>query len=407
MPNLNALAGVENINSAMEYLNNHGYKVRPELFYTQQLLDTIRLDEAHYVHFRLADTSPIQGNAEKLQIRRWAPLKAHTTPLAEGVPPTSDKGSMESYEIGTFAYGRYMEFTDRVNFELIDPVIAHYTREYSLVAMETLDILARDTLLSIGQSFYANDRLAFKDLEIGDKPSLEDLRVIVLAMKKQLVQPRMNGRFHVIASPDFYFDMISDTLVEKYMTFNNTTHNMYDDGMLVPMFNLEFYETQAAEGISEYVDALGKLKLRVYRFNTDTDAYQYVDLDEDTYLTIEPGYDVDERTGYPGSFFPEKKTWDVAGYNEGLSEAEKAKGVYAPLKVDAVLVLGKDALIRTGLSGEDSAKTYVKPLGSAGVLDPIDQRQSIGFKINSVGFGSTRLEAVAVYYCVPTQSNLF
>lgn len=49
---------------------------------------------------------------------------------------------------------------------------------------------------------------------------------------------------------------------------------------------------------------------------------------------------------------------------------------------------------------------YVKPLGSAGVLDPIDQRQSIGFKINSVGFGSTRTEAVVVYHCVPTQANL-
>jgi hypothetical protein len=49
---------------------------------------------------------------------------------------------------------------------------------------------------------------------------------------------------------------------------------------------------------------------------------------------------------------------------------------------------------------------FVKPLGSAGVLDPIDQRQSIGFKINSVGFGSTRLEAVVRYLCVPTQLNL-
>ena len=49
---------------------------------------------------------------------------------------------------------------------------------------------------------------------------------------------------------------------------------------------------------------------------------------------------------------------------------------------------------------------YVKAKGSAGVLDPIDQRQSIGFKINSVGFGSTRLEAVVDYVCVPTQVNL-
>ena len=49
---------------------------------------------------------------------------------------------------------------------------------------------------------------------------------------------------------------------------------------------------------------------------------------------------------------------------------------------------------------------YVKPLGSTGVLDPIDQRQSIGFKINSVGFGSARTEAIVAYFNVPTQLNV-
>jgi hypothetical protein len=58
------------------------------------------------------------------------------------------------------------------------------------------------------------------------------------------------------------------------------------------------------------------------------------------------------------------------------------------------------------MSGESQAKMYVKPKGSAGVLDPIDQRQSIGFKINSVGFGSIRTEAIVDYMCVPTQANL-
>ena len=76
------------------------------------------------------------------------------------------------------------------------------------------------------------------------------------------------------------------------------------------------------------------------------------------------------------------------------------------MKIQHTIVLGKDALLRTGLSGEDNAKMYVKPLGSAGVLDPIDQRQSIGFKINSVGFGSTRLEAVVDYMNIPSQLNV-
>jgi hypothetical protein len=111
-----------------------------------------------------------------------------------------------------------------------------------------------------------------------------------------------------------------------------------------------------------------------------------------TYET-EDGYENDKRTGKPASYIPGQAKWTIP---EGWKE----------LKIQHTLILGKDALVRTGLSGEDNAKMYVKPLGSAGVLDPIDQRQSIGFKINSVGFGSTRLEAVVDYMNIPSQLNV-
>ena len=389
---LNALNPVANINSFIEYFTNHGYSIRPELFYDKQLLDTIRLDESHFVFYRLANTTPIQGNAEKLQIRRWAPLEAHTVPLAEGIPPMSDKGSMESYEIGTFSYGRYMEFTDRVDFETIDPVIAHYTKEYAIVAMETLDLLAREALTTVAQAAYAKARANFASLEIGDTPSLNDLRVIALSMKKQLVKPRNGNRYHVIGTPDFYFDMISDPLVEKYMTINQTTKGFYDDmGPIPPMFGLEFYETMHIDDSGEYTTTEGTF-LRVFKNESGT--YTYQNLNAETYrVNAEDNYVRDSRTGKKASYIPGRKVWNIP---ENFQE----------LKVHRIFVLGADCLTRTEIAGQGNAKMYVKPLGSAGVLDPIDQRQSIGFKINSVGFGSTRTEAVVCYYCVASQANL-
>ena len=343
--------------------------------------------------YRLANTTPIQGNAEKLQIRRWAPLEAHITPLAEGVPPMSDKGSMESYEIGTFSYGRYMEFTDRVDFETIDPVIAHYTQEYAIVAMETLDLLAREALTTVAQAAYANAKADFSALEIGDIPSLNDLRIIALSMKKQLVKPRNGNRYHVIGTPDFYFDMISDPLVEKYMTINQTTKGFYDDmGPIPPMFGLEFYETMHIDDSGEFTTSEGTF-LRTFKSN-DGGTYTYANLDAATYrVAAEDNYVRDSRTGMKASYIPNLTKWNIPA---GSSE----------LKVHRIFVLGADCLTRTEIAGQGNAKMYVKPLGSAGVLDPIDQRQSIGFKINSVGFGSTRTEAVVCYYCVPSQANL-
>lgn len=409
------------------------YALRPELFYTKQLLETIRLGADQYPYYKIAETSPIPDKSKKLQLRRWAPLQAHTTPLAEGIPPVSDKGSMETYEIETYAYGRYMEFTDRVDLDVIDPVIATYTKEYSIVAVETLDLLAREALLSVAQRDFAGQAANITDFtletnEDGTRniygPSIEDLRLIVLSMKKALVRPRLNGKFTVICSPEFVYDMITDPYVEKYMRYNNTTKPMFENSALVPMFDMEFAESMATLNSGEYTDDEAKRWIRLFR-QLEDGTFEYIDVrfdytvDGKNILNTDGGYIQDERTKKDASYFPVLNQWNIAGLNEvaSLTESDKlkkvngstltaAKGGWKEFKIHHCVIVGKDALIRTGMSGQDNAQMYVKPKGSAGVIDPIDQRQSIGFKINSVGFGSARPEAVHDYLCVPSSLNM-
>ena len=401
---LNATSGIVTRGELINKLNakygeNHGM-LNPSAFYQKQLLDTIRLDAEHYVYHRLAEVSPIQGKADKLVLRRWAPLQAHTEPLTEGMPPMSDKGSVEKYEIAAAQYGRYMEFSDHVDFKIVDPVIAFYTQEYSLVALETLDLLAREALFSIANLQFAGG--AANHVELANnandpdkadsaKPSINDLRKIVLQMKKHLVKPRMNGRFQVIGSAEFFYDMIDDYYVKEYMKLNQTTSTMYDDSRLVPMFEMEFYESLTVPTSGEYFNDQGKRCLLVKDSNGDITSLVDDGTDNSPFKT-RSDYINDPRTGMQASYIPNLGVWTIPdGYTE--------------FKLQHILVVGKDALIRTGLSGEDNAKMYVKEKGSAGVLDPIDQRQSIGFKINSVGYGSARLEAVCDYICVPSTLN--
>ena len=414
---LNAkVTGSDVFNSYIEMANKqiakYGKQVlNPDVFYTKQLLDTIRVEANEYLYFRYADTQPMGEKANKLQVRRWAPLKAHIVPLTEGVPPISDKGSVEYYEIDTNQYGRFMEFSDKVNFKVVDPVIAHYAAEYSTVAVETLDLLAREALFSIANRVYAGYVAGVESLTEESKPTIVDLRKVVLGLKKQLVKPRSNGRYHVIAGPDFFYDMVSDPTVEKFMTINNTTKTMYDNSMLVPMFNMEFYETLTAPTHGEFtkiVDSAAKKAIRIYEVTSGK--YTFKTLTEDDTLTNGTkilkevsGYVKDSRTGEDASYIPNQRVWDLEAYN---ADAKAGGKTWYEFKMQHVLVLGKDALIRTGISGEDNAKMYTKALGSAGVLDPIDQRQSIGFKINDVGFGSARLEAIVDYICVPSMANL-
>jgi N4-gp56 family major capsid protein len=437
------LNATSDINTYVNLARSKGDLINPSVFYTKQLLDTIRVDGQNYCYYQLADECPIQEKADKLVIRRWAPLQAHTVPLEEGIPPKSDKGSVERYELQAFQYGRYMEFSDKVDFAVVDPVIAHYTQEYSIVAIETLDMLARETLLGIAQRYYAgagytaennngvhgpdNDTItgalnhfkgkivtSVEDLKVTSKPNMTDLRLIVLAMKRALVKPRINGKFLVIGSPEFYYDMISDPTVEKYMTYNQSTYSMYDNSRLVPMFEMEFQETLVCPTTSTFMKD-GKECIRLYRLAADNTTYEYLTLQASTAnaapvgetpgtikVTTVDGYVNDDRTGQPGSYIPGQKIWDIAGYN---AACKGSGNDWQEFKVQHILVVGKDALLRTGLQGEGQTQVFVKQKGSTGVLDPIDQRQSIGFKINSVGFGSTRLEAVQDYICVPSQLN--
>ena len=413
---LNALSPTLDINAAINYFTTHGHAIRPELFYNKQLLDTIRLDKDQFVHYRLADLKPIQGRASKLQLRRWSALNAHTVPLVEGMPPRSDKGAVESYELGVHQYGRYMEFTDKVDWELIDPVIAHYSNQYSIVALETLDVLAREALMAVPNKYYAGMAANMGVMEIGEdaQPSLADLRVIVLGMKKRLVKPRSGRNFHVIGTPNFTFDMIMDPLVEKYMTINQTTKTAYTDSVLPSLFEMEFYETMHDDSTPEFTKLVGvhpSRALRVYRVTADG-AYEYETIEEKTSAGADTGYYVKKENFYKGdgrrfndaelNAIPEAYVWDLDAFNTAKTATDNP---YQPLTIEKVLVLGKDCLIRTNVEGQDNAKMYAKPLGSAGVLDPIDQRQSIGFKINAVGFGVENNEAVAIYHCIPAQAN--
>lgn len=422
----------DSFNSYMDLANKtiakYGKQIlNPDVFYTKQLLDTIRMDQNQYLYFRYADNAPMSEKANKLQVRRWAPLQAHTVPLTEGIPPISDKGSVEMYEIDTDQYGRYMEFSDKVNFKVVDPILAHYASEYSIVAVETLDLLAREAMFAIANKVYAGYVAGVESLTETSKPTIADLRKIVLGLKKQLVKPRSNGRYHVIAGPDFFFDMVSDPTVEKFMTINQTTKTMYDDSMLVPMFNMEFYETLVCPTHGEFtksVNQVAKKALRLYSVSGST--YTFKTITEDDYMTTSAGrvkilkkvsrYVKDSRTGEDASYIPDQEIWDLDAFNDAANATPVATSgsetvgnggsTWYEFKMQHVLVLGKDALLKTGISGEDSAKMYTKALGSSGVLDPIDQRQSIGFKINDVGFGSARLEAIVDYICVPSMANL-
>lgn len=70
--------------------------------------------------------------------------------------------------------------------------------------------------------------------------------------------------------------------------------------------------------------------------------------------------------------------------------------------VHSAIFLGKDAYGITNITGEGDVKSIIKPLGSGGTTDPLNQRSTAGWKVNA--FGLVRLQELALvrYEHVPS-----
>lgn len=72
--------------------------------------------------------------------------------------------------------------------------------------------------------------------------------------------------------------------------------------------------------------------------------------------------------------------------------------------VHSSLVLGEKPYGITKIKGNGDVQTIIKTLGSAGTADPLNQRQSIGWKVNAFAVKRLYEEGIARYESVPTNA---
>lgn len=459
--NLAALAQIQDINTITAAANGLLGKTdlndatkrerRIEYFYDKMLLDTIKLGSENNVLLKYCKVKALPKGNEKFLLRRWGGLTEHTVPLAEGIPPKSDHMASESFE-GTYCqYGRYMEFTDRVEFNLIDDVITHYSMELGDVAIRMAERLCREELIANAGENYADNKAGIHELVIGDTVGIADYRLQALKFARRLVKPLASGNYIVICSPEHIYDLVDDPLVKAYMTYTNTAEP-YVSGKPVDLFNIRFEQTMLDDYAYGYVGVSNPGEFEVTPKNY---ALRLVLVSDGVlhYINVAAGSDnsaapnsnvaasgakgtlvgltikreVKDIDLKDGSHMPQQVVYDIAGFKASLGSDStytlatqivengtvkastltiaKAKAAqWYQLPVHRSFMFGDEFMYKTGINGEMDAKFYVKAKGSAGVLDPIDQRQSVGFKINTLGFNVVRPEAMVQFVFVPAQA---
>lgn len=406
--------------------------MQPAAVYSKIMLRTIELSESDYVFDSIATekTMPSNNGSNEIVFKRMLSLAAHTQPLVEGIPPASDKGSMVAIKGSTKSYGRVMKFTDKVNWAVVDPLISEYTRQLSLKIPETKDILAQEALLSECQVFYAQPKVVYAGAGDPDtlvidttkpavshisklspecNPTLDEFRKIVLSMEAAKVRPAVGGNFQTLCSSAVLFDLITDHRVKEFMKFSNTGE-AYKNDMVIDLFSLVFKKAKTIKTDNTFINADGVVTY-IYHVPALT-----VTTTADSALAAAYTGRVNILTAVPWAKIADADAVTIV-YLDKANGAVPANKVttYSAIKgltgIDGVdvlnihhsYVIGEEALFRIGVEGHTAPQFIKKELGSAGTEDPLNQRQSIGWKIDSLGYKVANPDAVVDYMSIPSQ----
>ena len=400
--------------------------MQPAAVYSKIMLRTIELSEQDFLFDGLAveRTMPSNNGSNEIVFKRMLSLAAHTQPLVEGIPPASDQGRMVAIKATTNMYGRVMKFTDKVNWAVVDPLISEYTRQLSLKIPETKDLLAQEALLAECQMFYAATKTRSEDDQdhlIVDStaktvdhvkfmnpdcaPTIDEFRKIVLSMEAAKVRPYQGSNFLVLASSAVLFDLITDKRVKEFMKYENTA-KAYSNDMVIDLFSLAFKKAKTIKTDNTYVDGDGYTCYIYHEAASSGRGKNYIlvgtSLENATAATQVIVVNLDANTAAEKAAFSTL----IGESGKTFTSLADAQGRLEALNVHYSFVLGEECLFRIGVEGHTQPQFIKKELGSAGTEDPLNQRQSIGWKIDSLGYKVPNPDAVVAYLSCPTQYKI-
>lgn len=289
-------------------------------FYDKTLL--VRAVPA-FVHTRYAQVRDIPRNSgtNVIKFRRYGSLTANTTALSEGVTPSGTQLSVTNVTATVSQYGDYVTITDKVMYETYDPILTETAEVLGEQAGDSVDQLCRDVIAAGTTVQYASTATATNEVTAAMSLNRAEVKEAVRTLRGNNAKP-------------------VTSMIDPSTGYNT-----------VP---------------------IGRSFLGI--------------VSEDT------AYDLDDATGWVSvEKYPNKSNvmmdeiGSVANVRFVMTTNAKVKASSGAdtNDVHCSLIFGKNAYAMTRISGE-TLKNIVKPLGSAGTADPLDQRATSGWKLTFV-----------------------
>ena len=361
-------------------------------FYDRQLLESAK---TRFVHTKFGQKRPIpRNNGKHVEFRRWNLFNpdVELNKLTEGVTPQGQSLSQSTVEADVTQYGAYVEVSDLLDMTGYDRVIADSAELLGEQLGTVVEWVTRDAMCMGNNVQYAGGKVNRLALTASDKLTVEEIRKAVRTLKRAKARPfgdkGRKAHFICICSPEATYDLQNDTLWQDVSKYSNA-ENIYS-GEIGRLFGVVFVESTEAKIFTQSV--LNRVSASVTNSasfvlkNTPTDA-------EAAYLST-GGNKIKIGSGEytlasSGSFDAATNTVTLSAAAtlnaDDIVYSEDAGAVDDTTKkgcdVHATLIFGKDAYGTIDIEGSQTLRTIIKPHGSAGTDDPLDQRATVGAKV--------------------------
>lgn len=344
--------------------------------------------KADLIHSQFGQISKIEkGKGKTVAWDKMSPLPKATTPLTEGVTPEGVALNMSRILGYPLQYGSYVATTDEFDFFTPDPPpeVLRINETLGNNAGETLDYLTAKVLSSGTNVQYANGKITRASLTVDDVLTVAEIKKAVRTLKGNKAKKLKGGKYVAIIHTDIAHDLMNDTEWKDPHEYVDTKQ-IYE-GEIGMLYGVRFVESADAivfhgDPIAGY-DELSVVKVdgkNIYIAETITDA-QATELTsagtKRKILLNDIVYTISSVTAGKNG---EAYLTCSAAIDEGVAVDMKiypGEGAAGGKPVYSTLVIGANAY---GVSDPNDIKTIMKPLGSGGTSDPLDQRATQGWK---------------------------
>lgn len=359
-----------------------GLSAEMKTYYGMELLENAR---PQLVHNQFAATKPLPvGGGKTVEWRKFGSFDKALTPLTEGVTPDGSGISVSYITKDLAQYGDYTTVSDMLDLTAIDDVVLEITDRHGANMGLTLDTVTRNEVQQGNQVIYAPALLeGGKAQEVTSRYKLDkrctmtgELVARAATQLKKMNAPKFDGKYVCIIHPSVAYDLRQD---ESWLAAHQyAAATELFDGEIGELHGVRFVETTEAKIFrGEDLAAKGRtLNVNGAVSNSTTLAFDGG--------TVQANALVGRYVLVGG-----KRCRVVSNTASSmvLSEAVTAKdneviypgeGGANGCAVYGCLFVGKGAYGVVDLS--EGTEVIVKPRGSSGTADPLDQRSSVGWK---------------------------